>query len=102
MKIAAKSSTTDVAAQLSRQHDADQKNHRAMMLKVLECVRSLARQGLPFRGHHEDSAAFEGNLYQLLLLQAKDCAPLGSWLKSGTTSLLKSSMRSLSYVARRF
>ena len=81
MKIAVKSSTTDVAVQLSRQHDADQKNHRAMMLKVLECVRFLARQGLPFRGHHEDSAAFEGNLYQLLLLQAKDCVPLGSWLK---------------------
>ena len=81
MKLVAKSSTVDVGTQLSRQRDAEQRNHRAMMLKVLECVRFLARQGLPFRGHHEDSAAFEGNLYQLLLLQAKDCPPLGSWLK---------------------
>ena len=53
-----------------------------MFLKVLECVRYLAKQGLSFRGHHEDSVAFEGNLYQLLLLQAKDCAPLGLWLKN--------------------
>ena len=81
MKIASKSSTVDVGAQLSRQHDADQRNHRAMFLKLLECIQFLARQGLPFRGHHEDSDAFEGNLYQLLLLQAKVCTPLGSWLK---------------------
>ncbi len=68
IKLAAKSSTVDVGVQLSTQHDADTRNHCAMFLKLLECVRYLARQGLPFRGHHEDSVAFEGNLYQLLLL----------------------------------
>ncbi len=81
MKIAAKSSTVDVGVQLSTQRDADMRNHRAMFLKLLECVWYSARQGLPFRGHHEDSVAFEGNLYQLLLLQAVDCAPLGPWLR---------------------
>ena len=58
------------------------RNHRNMFMKVLECVRFLAKQGLPLRGNHEDSVAFEGNLYQLLLLQAKDCAPLGSWIRN--------------------
>ena len=81
MKLAARSSVVDVGVQLSTQRDADVRNHRAVFLKLLECVRYLARQGLPFRGHHEDSVTFEGNLYQLLLLQAKDCVPLGLWLK---------------------
>ena len=81
MKLTARSSIVDVGIQLSIQHDIDMKNHRAMFLKLLECVRYLARQGLPFRGHHEDSVSLEGNLLQLLLLQAKACAPLGSWLK---------------------
>ena len=39
------------------------------------------RQGLAFCGHHKDSIAFEGNLYQLLLLQAKDSVQLVSWIK---------------------
>lgn len=50
-------------------------------VKLLECVQYLARQGLPLRGHHEDSASFEGYHYQLFLLQAKSCPQLGSWLK---------------------
>ena len=33
------------------------------------------------RGHNEDSESFEGNLYQLLLLQSKDSPQLASWLK---------------------
>ena len=81
LKLSAMSSAVDVGVQLSTQHEAEMRNNRAMFLKLLECVRYLARQGLPFRGHHEDSVAFEGNLYQLLVLQAKDCLPLGSWLK---------------------
>ena len=81
MKLTARSSIVDVGIQLSTQHDVDMKNHRAIILKLLECVRYLARQGLPFRGRHEDSIFLEGNLLQLLLLQAKDCAPLGLWLK---------------------
>ena len=81
MKLAAKSSAVDVGVQLGKQHDAEKRNNCAMFLKFLECVQYLARQGLPFRGHHEVSVAFEGNLYQLLVLQAKDCEPLVSWLK---------------------
>ena len=82
LKLAAKSSAVDIGVQLYTQCDVDMRNHRAMFLKLLECVRYLARQGLPCCGHHEDSVAFEGNVYQLLLLQAKDCAQLGLWLKN--------------------
>ena len=42
------------------------------MLKLLSCIKYLGRQGLPFRGHNEDAESFEGNLYQLLLLEARD------------------------------
>ena len=38
MKLAAKSTTPNVGAQLIRQHDADMRNHRSMFLKLLECV----------------------------------------------------------------
>ena len=78
IKLAAKSSRIDVSVQLSKSHASETQNNRAMFLKVLECIRYLARQGLAFRGHHEGSIAFEGNLYQLLLLQAKDSVQLAS------------------------
>lgn len=81
MKLAAKSSAVDVSVQLSKSHDAETRNNCAMFLKLLECIRYLARQGLPFCGHHEGSVSFKGNFDQLLLLLAKDCSPLGSWLK---------------------
>lgn len=51
-----------------------------MLLKLLSCIRYLARQGLPLRGHHEDPKSFEGNLYQLLLLQAQDYPQMKTWL----------------------
>ena len=81
MKLAAKSSKMDVSAQFSTSHDTKTRNNRTMFLKLLECICYLARQGLPFRGLHEDSVAFEGNLYQLLLLQAKDNTQLASRIK---------------------
>ena len=72
LKLAAKSSGVDVSAQVNKQYEAEKKNNRTMFFKLLGSIRYLARQGLPFRGHHEDSISLEGNLYQLLLLQAKD------------------------------
>ena len=80
-KLEAKSRAIDVGSMLSKQYDAEKKNNRAMLLKLLHCIQYLARQGLSFRGHHEDSASFEGNLYQLLLLQSIDSPQLASWLK---------------------
>ena len=40
-----------------------------MLMKLLHCINYLARQGLPFCGHHKDIESFQGNLYQLLLIQ---------------------------------
>ena len=44
-------------------------------------MKYLTRQGLALRGHREDSESFEGNLYQLLLLQAADPPHFGQWLQ---------------------
>ena len=79
--MAAKYSGVNVLAQLSAHHEADNLFHQKMLLKLLSCIRYLGRQGLPLRGHHEDTENFEGNLYQLLLLQAQDSPQMKTWLR---------------------
>ena len=81
MKLSDKAHKVDVRKQLSKARDEEMQTRHAMFLKLLECIRFLARQGLPFRGHLENDATFEGNLYQLPLLLAKDCPSLSLWLK---------------------
>ena len=78
LKLAARTSTTGLSAQLSSIHAGNQKFHRNMLLKVLLSVQYLSRQGLPLRGHREDIESLEGNLYQLLLLQSKECQEMKS------------------------
>lgn len=80
LKLAARTSTTGLSAQLSSIHAGNQKFHRDMLLKVLLSVQYLSRQGLPLRGHREDIESLEGNLYQLLLLQSKECQEIKSWI----------------------
>ena len=81
LKIAAtKSTSSGIGAQLSAQL-RDQKHHQNMLMKLLSCIKYLARQGLPFRGHNEDAESFEGNLYQFLLLETRDNADMGAWLR---------------------
>ena len=80
-KLQARSQGVNVGAMISKQYEAEKRNNRAMLMKLLHCIRYLARQGLAFRGHHEDSVAFEGNLYQLLLLQATDSPQFSAWIK---------------------
>lgn len=83
LKLAAtKSAAMGVDAQLSSQLESDQSHHRRMLMKLLSCIKYLVRQGLPLRGHNEDSESFEGNLYQLLLLQAQDCPDMTMWLRN--------------------
>jgi hypothetical protein len=79
-KMAARSSGMNIIAQSSAHYEADTMFHTKMLPKLLSCIRYLARQGLPLRGHHEDNESFEGNLYQLLLLQAQDCLEMKNWL----------------------
>ena len=54
----------------------DQENHREMLLMVTESLKYFLRQGLATRGHEE----IEGNLMQLLLLQAKHCSKLKHYI----------------------
>ena len=56
-----------------------------MLFKLLRAIRFLAKQGLAFRGHNESAEAFQGNLYQLLLLQAEECPEMNVWLQKGST-----------------
>ena len=79
-KMAATLSGTNIVAQVSAQHEADNLFHRRMLMKLLSCIHYLAWQGLPLRGHHEDPKSFKGNLYQLLLLEAQECPQMKTWL----------------------
>ena len=81
IKLEAKSRGVNICAMLSKQYDVERKNNRANLINLLRCIQYLAKQGLSIRGHHEDSVLFEGNLYQLLLLQSADRPQLASWLK---------------------
>ena len=61
-----------IGFQLSSQINKDQKIRRKMLLITLSSLKFLVRQGLAIRGHEE----MEGNLMQLLLLQAERCPDL--------------------------
>lgn len=78
--MAAKARGVGIDAQLKAQLSDDQKHHRRMLMKLLHAIQFLSRQRLPFHGHIEDIVSFSGNLYQLLLLQAKDCPEMIPWL----------------------
>ncbi len=80
LKLAAKSNSVGVHAQLSSMILANQQFHRKMLLKVILGVQYLYRQGLSLRGHNEDVESLEGNLFQLLLLQSRDCQEMNAWI----------------------
>lgn len=51
------------------------------IVKVLECIKFLCRQGLSLRGHYEDAESLQGNLNQLLLLHSNDLPEMKAWLQ---------------------
>lgn len=57
---------------------AEQTCRREMLIKQLESLRYLLKQGLAVRGHEEA----DGNLYQLLLLRSNDCPQLKACMAS--------------------
>ena len=69
------SETTDIACLLSMQHQKDcvQRRH-----KILSNIRFLCRQGLPIRGHGDET---ESNFIQLLKLRGEDDLRVEAWLK---------------------
>jgi len=80
--------THGVDAQLSRarqehlQRIADEKQkNRDNLLCILDIIRFLARQGIAFRGHKEDSASDnKGNFMEFVQFIAKYHGPLNDWI----------------------
>ena len=79
-KIMSRRKGISIQSQLATQQEKDRHLNRSMFLKVIESVLFLARQGLPFRGHHDAGSSLEGNLLQLLLLRSNDCPALQAWI----------------------
>ena len=69
----------NIGAQLSHQYAQEKELNRRMLIKILSCIKFLARQGLPLRGHGADA---DGNLFQLLKFQGDD--EMQDWLQRRT------------------
>ncbi|KAF3840185.1 hypothetical protein F7725_018902 [Dissostichus mawsoni] len=65
-----------VETQLSTAKEQQQREARSCLLKIVQSICFLARQGLALRGHDSD----EGNLRQLLQLRSGDDDVLKRWL----------------------
>ena len=60
--------THNIADTLSSAHANECKKNRLMLLKIIEVLQYLGRQGISLRGHDEE----ESNFIQLLRLRGKD------------------------------
>ena len=81
-RLACKASNVDIGVMMNVRSSAEQEFHKSMLFKLIRAIRFLRKQGLPLRGHNESAEAFQGNLYQLLLLQAEECPNMKSWLQN--------------------
>jgi Domain of unknown function (DUF4371) len=69
-----------IDAQISKQKESEQASARLCILKVIETVRFLARQGLALRGHNAENS----NMMQLLQLRSQDLPCISAWVKKTT------------------
>ena len=60
-----------------------QSGNRTSLLKIFSCLRYLARQGLPFRGHGNEKDA---NFKQRIRYCAEDDPAFAKWLKEKNLS----------------
>lgn len=67
----------NVVSMLDNTHKKNQEVHRNMLLNILTSLRFIHQQGLAIRGHEEK----EGNLMQLLLIQAEHCSGLDTFIR---------------------
>ncbi len=67
----------NIGGMLSNIHSQTQQENRRVLLKILEMVRYLGRQGIAFRGHDE----LESNFIQLFKLLGKDDPKLNVWFQ---------------------
>ena len=86
--ISLPATTMNIGAHLSRQYAQEKELNRKMLIKILSCIQFLARQGLPLRGHGDDS---DGNLLQLLKYQGDD--EIEDWLQRKTNKYTSHEMQ---------
>ena len=78
--------TNDVSELLDDQIITTAAKNRKVLRKILENIRFLARQSLPFRGNwsNDSKSNEDSNFYQALLLRNLDDQDLVRWLNSGS------------------
>ena len=74
----------DVGESLSTAHARNKAENRRVLLKILQNVKFLGRQGIAFRGHDDG----ESNFMQLFKLREVDNPELSGWLRRGTDKYL--------------
>ena len=70
--------TMHIGAMLSQQHAKEMEDNRNMLIKILSCVKFLARQALALQGDGDES---DSNFLQLLKFLGDDDALVHDWLK---------------------
>ena len=73
--------TKDIGESLSQTHAKEKKQNRQYLLKVLQNVRFIARQGLPLQG---DGIEENSNFIQLLKLRAEDDSRILDYMSKKT------------------
>ena len=58
----------------------DQEKHRNLLLKQLDCLQYLTRQGITVRGCHDE----DRNLYLLLKFRADNIAGMQQWIEGAS------------------
>ena len=74
-------SSVNVAESLSLTLKKEKYERRECLVKIISNIKFLARQGLPLRGHGDES---NSNFFQLMKLRAEDDAKITSWLERKT------------------
>lgn len=75
------SSSRDIAESMSAQVAVERLDRRQCFLKILSNMRFLARQGLPLRGHGDET---DSNFLQLMKLRGEDDSRVAQWLGKKT------------------
>ena len=74
-------SVHDIGESMREGLAAEKQENRAMLRIILQNTKYLARQGLPLRGHGDDT---ESNFQQLLKLRVEDVTTLADWSERKT------------------
>lgn len=75
-KLNAYMNNEDVSARIRKEHSHNQERSRQALVKIVQSVKFLARQGLAVQGHSSDSE----NLFELMRLRGQDIPELDRWL----------------------